>query len=219
MIYLFEDRIDRMRDLLNVDINEFKDALDSSKTINTHKDDLPRFFSSLSDLEVVMLHKSYSFADNTITPDSIKEITKKLGKKFVLFSGGLDNAIIDDIEITINSETLYKNLQFFIENSIKNQQTNLVYLVFSSHSDYLKHQLKKIQNEVLSDLYKANIENLGIIFKQIRNKIDTHLVSNEYVESKSKLIDYINKKIEQKDFDRKILFEQIQKMIEKYENN
>jgi len=219
MIYLFEDRKDRMHILLNEKINDFNDVLFSNKIIDINKENLPNFFNSLTDLDIVILHKSYTFKDDNITSDNVRDIVKKLNKKFVLFSGGLDNAIIGDNEIVLNSGTLYKNLNFFIQNYRNNKEANLVYLVFNSQNEYLKHQIKKLQNAIFPNLIKFNQENAVKIFKQTRNNVDNYLVSSEFLEDKRKLTDYIEKKIEMKDFNHTILFEQIQKMISKYENN
>ena len=219
MIYLFEDRKDRMHNLLSERINDFNDVLVSDNIIDVDKENLPSYFNSIADLDVLILHKSYAFTDKNITPDNIKEIIKKGNKKFVLFSGGTDNAIIDDNEIVLNSGTLYKNLNFFIQNYRNNKEANLVYLVFNSQNEYLKHQIKKLQNAIFPNLIKFNQENAVKIFKQTRNKVDNYLVSSEFYEDKKKLTDYLEKKIETKDFNHIILFEQIQKMISKYENN
>ena len=222
MIYLFEDRKDRMLNLLGENILDFEDVLVSDIVINIEKENLLSFFNSLTDLDVVILHKSYAFTDKNITPDSIKEIIKKLNKKFVLFSGGSDNAIIDDNEITLNSGTLYKNLYFFIQNYRNNEDANLVYLVFNNQSEYLKHQIKKYQNNVMSKILKLNDASSKELFHKtfdsIKDSLDDFLITYEFSEDKKKLTKYLEKKIEEKDFNHKILFEQIQKMISKYEN-
>ncbi|PIX11632.1 MAG: hypothetical protein COZ16_11150 [Flavobacteriaceae bacterium CG_4_10_14_3_um_filter_31_253] len=208
-----------MHSLLDERINDFNDVLCSNNLIYVEKENLVSFFKSLTDLDVVILHKSYVFSDKNITPYIIKDIVKKLNKKFVLFSGGLENAIIDDNEIVLNSGTLYKNLNFFIDNYRNNKDANLVYLVFNNQNEYLKHQIKKLQNSILPDFIKFNNENAGVIFKKTRNKIENYLISSEFSDDKIKIIEYINKKIETKDFNHSILFQQIQKMMSKYENN
>jgi len=222
MIYLFEDRKDRMYNLLKENINDFDDVLVSNIIVDVEKEKLPSFFNSLTNLDVVILHKSYAFNDKNITPDYIKEIVKKGNKKFVLFSGGSDNAIIDDNEITLNSGTLYKNLYFFIQNYRNNEDANLVYLVFNNQSEYLKHQIKKYQNNVMSKILKLNDASSKELFHKtfdsIKDSLDDFLITDEFSEDKKKLTKYLEKKIEAKDFNHKILFEQIQKMISKYEN-
>lgn len=219
MIYLFEDRKDRMHSLLDERINDFNDVLVSKNFIDVEKENLESFFKSFADLDVVILHKSYAFSDKKITPDNIKDIVKKLKKKFVLFSGGSENAIIEDNEIVLNSGTLYKNLNFFIDNYRNNKDANLVYLIFNNQNEYLKHQIKKLQNSILPYLIKFDNENAGLIFKKIKNKVENILVSSEFLEDKHKILEYLNKKIEAKDFNHLILFQQLQKMISKYENN
>jgi hypothetical protein len=219
MIYLFEDRKDRMHSLLDERINDYNDVLCSDNLIYFEKENLESFFKSLVELDVVILHKSYAFSDKKITPDNIKHIVKKLKKKFVLFSGGSENAIIDENEIVLNSGTLYKNLNFFINNYRNNKDANLVYLVFNNKNEYLKHQIKKLQNSILPYLIKFDYENAGVIFKKIKNNIENILISNEFSEDKQKITEYLHKKIESKDFNHLILFQQLQKMISKYENN
>lgn len=222
MIYLFEDRKDRMHHLLQDKIENYLDVLSIDKIINGSKEDLVSFFSSLKELDVVIFHKSYVFLNKNITIDDVKEVINKLGKKFVLFSGGLDNAIISEDEVVINSGTLYKNLNNFLNFYRKSNTPNLNYLIFHNENEFLKHQLKKFQNLTLLELIKLkkefNQENSVRTYKKVKQYIDLYLISNEFDEDKNKLSEFIEKKLREKDYNYSVLFEQIKKMIGKYEN-
>ena len=225
MIYLFEDRKDRMQQLLQGDVDDFKGILSTDKVISQeNEEEVLTFFKSLEDLDVVILHSSYVFPNKTLTSENIKAVVRKLNKKFVLFSGGLYNAIINEDEVVLNSGTFYKNLKTFIGEYQKNKETDLAHLIFKNKNEYLKHQVKKFQNMALSDLKKLQTskhkENaVATTFKNIRNALDSFLISSEFEEDKQMLSDYIYKRLKNKDFNNSVLFQQINKMISKYENN
>ena len=221
MIYLFEDRKDRMHHLLHDKIENYLDVLSIDKIIDISKEDLVSFFSSFKELDVVIFHKSYVFLNKNITIDDVKEVISQLGKKFVLFSGGLDNAIISDDEVVINSGTLYKNLNNFLSYYRKSNTPNLNYLIFNNEKEFMKHQLKKFQNLTLLELIKLkkeyNEENSVRTYKKIKQYIDLYLISNEFDEDKHKLSEFIDKNLLEKKYNYSVLFEQIKKMIGKYE--
>lgn len=223
MIYLFEDRKDRMNNLLDINIESYSDTLNYQKIIDTNKSEILDFFKDIKNLDIVILHKSYVFIDKEITPENIKTAVKRLNKKFVLFSGGIGDAIIDDNELMLNSGTLYNNLSFFLDNYKRNKDYSLIRLLYKDNDEYLKHQIKKYQNDVIPELlkleYTENKEVAGKTFKQVVNKLNLYLKSEEFDSDKFKLSEYVKKRIEKKEFDHKILIQQIQKMVIKYENN
>lgn len=225
MIYLFEDRKDRMQQLLKGNVDDFKDVLSTDKVISQeNEEDVLEFFKTLEDLDIVILHSSYAFPNKTLTSENIKAVVRKLGVKFVLFSGGLYNAIINGNEIVLNSGTFYENLNSFISEYKKNKETDIALLIFENKNDYLKHQVKKFQNMALSNLKKLQKsidkeKEVANTFKNIRNGLDSYLISSEFNVDKQMLSDYIYKRLKKKDFNHSVLFEQIQKMLSKYENN
>ena len=220
MIYLFEDRKDRMHSYLKDRfVNENYD-ISYDESFDVSLENLNNFILSLDNLDILILHKSYVFPDNSITPENVREFVKKAGKRFVLFSGGLDNAIIDENEIVMNSGDFYKNVTSFLKRYREDKNLKLSFLIFSSDKEYYLNQLKKFQNYALNELLKdevqTNREVLIRTYKKILNSLESYLNLEVFEEDKNKLEELIRRSPA---VELEVLFHQIQKMIAKYENN
>lgn len=219
MIYLFEDRKDRMNLYFKDNIEAYKDVISSSHIIDVKLSELEDYLKNLDQLEVLVLHKSYAFIDKSITPENVREIIRKLGKKFVLFSGGLHTAIVDDDEIVMNSGDFYNNLPKFLKHYQESKDFNLSYLVFSNEREINLHQLKKFQNEVFKAILNSNSEGenaIKFLIKKVRLSSDEYLLSESFNPYKEKLHGLLTKK---EPINVQTLFSQLQKMIASYENN
>lgn len=218
MIYLFEDRRDRMNSYLKDNIDVFNSFINSERIIDVRLDELENYLKNLEDLDVIILHKSYAFLDKSITPQNVKEIAKKLDAKFVLFSGGLNTAIVDDYEIVMNSGEFYNNLPNFLKHYQVSMNYDLTYLVFSNEREINLHQLKKFQNKTFKTILNFNSkeENTKKLFKKVKLFSDEYLISDSLKPYREKLKVLLEKEIP---VNTQTLFNQLQKMIASYENN
>ncbi|MCH8535884.1 MAG: hypothetical protein LAT51_12495 [Flavobacteriaceae bacterium] len=218
MIYLFEDRKDRMSLYLNENLGAYKDVLNTDRIIDVKLMELDLYIKTLKNLEVLVLHKSYSFIDQSIKPQNIKDIVRSLDKKFVLFSGGLKTAVVDDYEITINSGDFYNNLPKFLKYNQEEKDFNLHYLAFENEREVDLHQLKKFQNEAFKAILNFNTEqvHVGKLYKRIKNLSEEFLVSESFEAYKEKLNSLL---MREKPVETQTVFNQLQKMIASYEIN
>ena len=223
MIYLFEDRKDRMHHLLSKNIEDFNDIMDVNHVIQAgNPEEFDDYVSGLSDLKIFMLHKSYPLKKN-LSLEEIKKNIKKRGHKLIIFSGGLNNAIVDEQELLLNSGTFYKNLPVFLEKYRESKEANIKYLLFGNANIYHKYQLKKFQNTALSKLITYfNQENTEVeayvkTLKKIVRDMDL-LKSKIFDESKEKLKKFLVERIEKNNYPKpETVFEQINKMVDSYE--
>jgi hypothetical protein len=212
MIYLFEDREDRMRNLLE---NKLKPELINAETkILISKNELDIFFNSLDNIQALLIHKSYNFPAKDITMEDIKSICKNKRIPVGLFSGGTSNAIIDENLVMCNSGDFYSNLNLFLTAFENNSKVNLPLLVFGNR--YIINELKQLQIVVSKKIIqKTDIDILSLKF--IRNDFETYLSAPELEVDKNKLIKWIESKInENKTIDSKIILDQLKKLIDKY---
>jgi hypothetical protein len=215
MIYLFEDRTDRMNNLLTNKLNS--ELINTETKILISKNELDSFFNSLDNIQALLIHKSYNFPAKTITIEDIKSICKNNGIPIGLFSGGSTNAIIDENLVMCNSGDFYSNLNLFLTDFKNNSKVNLPLLVFGK--SYIINELKQLQIAVSKkNIQKIDVDVLSL--KLVRNDIETYLSAPELKEDKNKLIKWIELKIEEKkSVNSKIILSQIKKLIEKYANN
>lgn len=220
MIYLFEDRKDRMYSYLKDGFENDNNDISYDKSIDVSLKGLDNFILSLDNLDILILHKSYTFPDKSITPENVREIVKKAGKRFVLFSGGLDNAIIDENEIVMNSGDFYKNVTSFLKIYREDRNLKLSFLIFSNDKEYYLNQLKKFQNYALNELLKNNVQTsqdeVKRVYKRILHSLESYLNLEAFEEDKNKLVELIGRT---PTVGLEVMFSQIQKMIAKYENN
>ncbi len=217
MIYLFEDRKDRMFSFFQGDLNKY--PINLSQVIDSNEKDLPDFFSKLKPFDAVFIHKSYIFSNKGTTIEHLRSIVKNdLDKYFVLFSGGTDNAIVDNKEAIMNSGTFYNNLILFLDNYKEENKIKLPLLVYGPNK-YIKNQLRQFQNSVFTKLFlmdeRSSYEK---ILKKVLNDLETILVAEEVTKEKEKLGRWIIDKVKTKKYpSRELLHNQILKLVESYD--
>lgn len=219
MIYLVEDRRDRIVNYLPEDLKS-SPFLDIEKNLNIAKYHVDQFIDSLNSTAVIILHKSYIFdEDSSVTMDYIREKVKSKKIPFVYFSGGSGSWAVDDFEASINSNTMYKNLPDFVKLYQEDDSANLSLL--TNGNMYLLVELKKMQIKVSQDLIANEKDDIVKLIKKTKVNINSYLSSKELLGDKESLVDWLNKNVKNlnANFSVKIILEQIQKMIAKYEND
>ena len=222
MIYLFEDRKDRMHNLLSKNINQYRDIINVDEKIEAkNPNEFQDFISTLNEADIFMIHKSYTLEKN-LSVSKIKTYLRNAGKKIIIFSGGTNGgAIIDEQELVLNSGILYENLPFFLEKYKEHgNKTELVLLLFGNNKRLYLHQLKKFKIESLYRLlkYVANNNTTGekyinLLKKLIETDLD-YLEEEIFYPKKEKLKIFLNKRIKKGNIpEPALVFDQIQKMI------
>lgn len=196
MIYLFEDRKDRMKSYL-------KDKLDSDiiqqVIIDCQKSNLEEYLSAkFSDADAVIFHLSYSFVDNKITHEDVKNFFLEKTIPFVYFSGGLNNSLFienDIINGNINSGDMYKNIFNFLEYYKEREEVNIPLLI--NGKGYLLNSLLELQNVIALYLFdKTNEENLTAEdLYEIIDLVDARLKEKELGEDKEKLLKWLENEV------------------------
>lgn len=146
MIYLFEDRDDRKKQFLG---EQSLHPLICQKPFDcSNADGINEYIKNqYQDADVVLLHKSYNFANKRITVEDVSKGFKGvLGIPVVLFSGGSKSSLIkegDMITAEINSGVMYRNLNLFIELYQQKGEVCIPVLVYGK--SYQINQLLEMQ--------------------------------------------------------------------------
>ncbi|KQT23749.1 hypothetical protein ASG22_06840 [Chryseobacterium sp. Leaf405] len=195
MIYLFEDRKDRMESYLkgNLDSDFVKQVI-----IDCRKSELEEYLSSnFSDASAIIFHQSYSFIDIDITHEDVKNyfIEKKI--PFIYFSGGLNNSLVIENAIVngnINSGDMYKNIYTFLEYYKENKEVNVPLLV--NGTAYLLNSLLELQNIITLYLFdKRNDEDLSTNdLYEIIEFVEARLKERELNDDKTRLLEWLKDK-------------------------
>ena len=199
MIYLFEDRKDRMKE--SFDIEKYSNLITDGVFVSGNPE---IFFKDISDAEVIILHKSYAFTGN-FTVDVFKNWCKESHKLLVIFSGGLTNGIVNNYYAESNSGDLYQNLPEFLNYYSKNRAINLPLLIFGNK--YLLSQVKHFQIEYLTQLLNPNY-----IFDE--DDFEGILTADELKEDKTVLFKFLS----ETHLGSEVINSQIQKFVDKYAN-
>lgn len=197
MIYLFEDRKDRMKE--SFDIEKYSNLITDGVFVSGNTE---IFFKDISDAEVIILHKSYAFTGN-FTVDVFKNWCKENHKLLVIFSGGLTNGIVNNYYAESNSGDLYQNLPEFLDYYSKNNTINLPLLIFGKK--YLLSQVKHFQIEYLTHLLNPNY-----IFDE--DDFEGILTAKELKEDKNVLFKFLSETHRGSE----VINSQIQKFVDKY---
>ncbi len=218
MIYLFEDRESRKKELLSDNgtyplICQKPFDCASSEIIDTF------ILDNYSDAKVVLLHKSYGFKENSnITPDLVKEkFSKLLNIPVVLFSGGSNSNLVDEgdkISAEINSGVMYRNFRAFHDAYAKTGIPNLAILVFGV--DYKRNQLLRMQDKLYRYFFDRNPQDSARLSARDTAKVKQILrdVNDpELIGDIMKLKDLENKEGK---WNVVYLMDQVQKMINLY---
>lgn len=221
MIYLFEDRKDRMESYL-------KDKLDSDfikqVNIDCQKSELVEYLSSnFSDARAVIFHLSYSFIDDKITHEDVKKYFIEKKTPFIYFSGGLNNSLVVENSVingNVNSGDMYKNIFAFLEDYKKREEVNVPLLV--NGIGYLLNSLLELQNIITLYLFdKRSEENLTETdLYEIIELVEARLKESELSEDKAKLLKWLNDEASQEivTVKKQILLPLIQRMNDKILN-
>lgn len=199
MIYLFEDRKDRMKE--SFDIEKYSNLITDGVFVSGNTE---IFFKNISDAEVIILHKSYAFTGN-FTVDVFKNWCKESHKLLVIFSGGLTNGIVNNYYAESNSGDLYQNLPEFLNYYSKNSAINLPLLIFGKK--YLLSQVKHFQIEYLTQSLNPNY-----IFDE--DDFEGILTADELKEDKTVLFKFLS----ETHLGSEVINSQIQKFVDKYAN-
>jgi hypothetical protein len=193
MIYLFEDRLDRMKGLCKFNLDAYKDVITYHIKLIDIYDSVEDFVNSLIGVDTIIIHSSYDLRKSKLSLESIRDESLKKNINFVKFSGGANSAMISENEAIINSGVFYANLESYLIYFRKTKNSNLPNLVFGN-SNYLKNQIKQFQNEamILFLQINDNIENDKKILRELLNKLD-YLKSKEFNEDKSRMDEFLKK--------------------------
>jgi hypothetical protein len=153
MIYLFEDRKDRMIDylgheLINENIRESKFIVPEGQTINEF------ILQDFKDAQAIIFHKSYRFPDSNITITQVFDSFKKNlnNCQLVSFSGSVEtgNYYIDSNNqyfLNINSAIMYSNLKYFMDEFTVTGKVDVRKLLFAENVK--KNELLSFYNNAM----------------------------------------------------------------------
>ncbi len=120
MIYLFEDRLERMQQYyksknppegIQHATMEYDEG--SGETLESYLDRECGEFGKFKDAEGALFHKSHTKVLEGSTLGKIKDYFVSKGKIFVLFSGGIDSPNYIGKSASVNSRVFYQNLNEF----------------------------------------------------------------------------------------------------------
>lgn len=158
MIYLLEDRRDRFEQQLKVKLDER--LIKTDATISCTKEEVEGYIKEhFSDAKLILMHRSYNFADSDITPIYLQSVFNEHGASVVIFSGG-NSSNVSNNNGTINSQDLYANLPWFIS---QNDEKNISKLIFGEK--YLLNSLVAFQGKVYDVLF--NVANTDTLEKKV----------------------------------------------------
>lgn len=192
MIYLFEDRKDRMHQYLTKAVasaNLKEDIFDCPYDMDVNE----YINNTFDDARAILFHSSYKLANNKISKERVKEAFIKRKVPFVFFSGGMENNYFEVGGVTqacVNSGDMYKNLSMFIEKLDETGEVAIPILLYGTK--YLINDVLKAQKLIVryfsskKHSNKLNSEDRYILSKKI---IDISLKDKEFSTCK---IDYIN---------------------------
>ena len=195
MIYLFEDRNDRMKSYLKykLDSDFIKHVI-----IDCQKSELVEYLSSnFSDAGAVIFHLSYNFGDDKITHEDVKKYFIDQKIPFIYFSGGLNNSLVVEKNVingNVNSGDMYKNVFNFLEEYKQTKKINVPLLV--NGKGYLLNSLLELQNVITLYLFdKKNNDDLtdNELF-EIIDLVYARIKERELSEDKEKLLKWLSEK-------------------------
>jgi len=217
MVYLFEDRKGRMQQYLHkeLDPNYIKESI-----FDCSQDSIDSYISTnYSDAKCILFHKSYTFPQDGITVDFIKQKFLNKYVPFVLFSGGLQNNLLDENNIktgTVDSGDMYNNLHLFINEYRSKQLINIPLLVFGRN--YLLNSLLDLQNKINMMLFSYKHEDVlnENILDEIHDEVDSRINEVEFRDDKSKFLSWLDDNMNTSSITVKLIKSQIQKLVDKY---
>ena len=193
MIYLFEDRLDRMNQLFKGKLSEEVKIISSFDCI-----DSVNFTQYLNDnfenAECVLFHYSFNFLNKDIKVEQVKDFFIEKQIPFAFFSGGMsDNLVEEDDLLTaqLNSGTMYNNINEFVAQFKTKGKINLPLLVFGKN--YLLNTLIGLQNEIevllMEHSAKDNISEF--LVEEIVDIVEITINEEELNNDKQKLTEWL----------------------------
>lgn len=150
-ILLIEDRADRQRKFAKIDFSKY--PMVDNKIGDAYKA-IEKAFNEerfeLNDYDVIISHRSAFGENNSKVLSKLKEFCKENKKQLILFSGGISVSFYTTTPfefLSINSKELYgDNLELFLEDAKKNNDTNLLLLAYGKNWELniLLNTLEKI---------------------------------------------------------------------------
>jgi len=150
-ILLIEDRADRQRKFTKIDFSKY--PMVDNKIGDDYKA-IEKAFNEerfeLNDYDVIISHRSAFGENNSKVLSKLKEFCKENKKQLILFSGGISVSFYTTTPfefLSINSKELYgDNLELFLEDAKKNNDTNLLLLAYGKNWELniLLNTLEKI---------------------------------------------------------------------------
>ncbi len=120
MIYLFEDRLNRMGQYYGSEVPPEGIVLAKMEYDEGSGESLESYLGrEFADAEGALFHKSYSGDSEGILPGKIKDYFVSQGKIFVFFSGGIESVNYTGNTASVNSRVFYRNLKAFAESEPK----------------------------------------------------------------------------------------------------
>ncbi|MDO4511359.1 MAG: hypothetical protein Q4B68_06045 [Bacteroidales bacterium] len=159
MIYLFEDRHDR-RDNYALLINKYKPLItfkNFDDYIVDEKDspiqNLNNSLQNLDSPELILLHASYRFINDSISMDDVICAIKSLYNiPVVIFSGGFVHPSIDKIQnkhqiFRVNSIVMYEHLEYYLSQISKGETPPVEVLLWGEN--YIQNVLTRLQSNLV----------------------------------------------------------------------
>lgn len=150
-ILLIEDRADRQRKFAKIDFSKY--PMVDNKIGDAYKA-IEKAFNEerfeLNDYDVIISHRSAFGENNSKVLSKLNAFCKENKKKLILFSGGISVSFYTTTPfefLSINSKELYgDNLELFLEDAKKNNDTNLLLLAYGKNWELniLLNTLEKI---------------------------------------------------------------------------
>lgn len=157
MILLLEDRKRRKEQFIS---NNEQFPMICEKPFDCSKiEELESYLlENFQEAKVILLHKSYEFKCQEMTPDNFKKISQKtLQIPVVLFSGGSNSNLIQErnfVTAEVNSGVMYKNLRFFHDEYQETGIVNIPLLVYGTN--YRLNQLMEMQAKIILYFFNRN---------------------------------------------------------------
>lgn len=147
MVYLFEDRIQRMEQYLSQGI--VSDLFRCDRVIDCPIQTLTSTIEAkFNDAKCVIIHSSYVFPGEGVTPETIKNTFNAMGVPVVVFSGDFSTNTLRPssngiCNADMRSVSLYENLPAFIEQYANTGVISIPFLTFGPN--YLLNTLLRFQ--------------------------------------------------------------------------
>lgn len=212
MIYLFEDRKERMNQCFK---GKMDDTIIKVSVFDCEKDGINLYIKdNYSDAKAILFHSSYTFPKNGYTIENVKAAFIEQKIPFIYFSGGLRNNIINETTANVNSGDMYNNLPEFLDCYKNEKKIVIPLLVYGKR--FLINSLLEMQNLITNYFFNKKYNDpigKNDIDYIVDNIIDISLNLPKLKEDKDDLINWLKSS---KNPQISLILSQIQKLIDKY---